>query len=191
MREMEIDGNPLKDFVTIAVPSQGKCVYENSDATISSWTNDEDVWLSTQEAERAARSFTSSFPNFTKVMKRFNVSGSFTLNVPYQFATEHLPKCKVKIMLRNLKGQSWVVNSIPTTRVQTSHTFCGGWLAFVRDNNLDLGDICIFELVHKGELRVRILRVEKEGVNDHSSVTAHKVILKSVLLSPIKFLVLC
>ncbi|XP_031127344.1 B3 domain-containing protein Os01g0723500-like isoform X1 [Ipomoea triloba] len=177
LREMEIDGNPLKDFVTIAVPSQGKCVYENSvDATISSWTNDEDVWLSTQEAERAARSFTSSFPNFTKVMKRFNVSGSFTLNVPYQFATEHLPKCKVKIMLRNLKGQSWVVNSIPTTRVQTSHTFCGGWLAFVRDNNLDLGDICIFELVHKGELRVRILRVEKEGVNDHSSVTAHKTV---------------
>lgn len=95
-------------------------------------------------------------------------------------------------MLRNLKGQSWVVNSIPTTRVQTSHTFCGGWLAFVRDNNLDLGDICIFELVHKCELRVRILRVEKEGVNDHSSITAHKVILNSVLLlSPIKFLVLC
>lgn len=30
LREMEIDGNPLKDFVTIAVPSQGKCVYENS-----------------------------------------------------------------------------------------------------------------------------------------------------------------
>lgn len=49
------------------------------DASISSWTNDEDVWLSTQEAERAARSFTSSFPNFTKVMKRFNVSGSYTL----------------------------------------------------------------------------------------------------------------
>lgn len=60
------------------------------------------------------------------------------------------------------------MNSIPTTRVQTSHTFCGGWLSFVRDNNIDLGDICIFELVHKCELRVHVLRVEKEG-NDYSS----------------------
>lgn len=89
-------------------------------------------------------------------------------NIPYQFATEHLPKCKVKILLHNLKGKTWTVNSIPTTRVQTSHTFCGGWLSFVRDNNIDLGDICIFELVHKCELRVHVLRVEKEG-NDYSS----------------------
>lgn len=88
-------------------------------------------------------------------------------NVPYQFATEHLPKCKVKIVLRNLKGDSWTVNSIPTTKVQTSHTFCGGWLSFVRDNNIDIGDICIFELMQKFELQVRILRVGKEGMDGH------------------------
>lgn len=42
-------------------------------------TSEEPMWLSAQEAEKVARSFTSSFPNFTKVMKRFNVSGSYTL----------------------------------------------------------------------------------------------------------------
>lgn len=88
-------------------------------------------------------------------------------NVPYQFATEYLPKCKIKIVLRNLKGESWTVNSIPTTKVQTSHTFCGGWLSFVRENNIDIGDICIFELLHKFELQVRILRVGKEGIDGH------------------------
>ncbi|KAL0287531.1 UNVERIFIED_CONTAM: hypothetical protein Sangu_2687600 [Sesamum angustifolium] len=93
-------------------------------------------------------------------------------NVPYQFATEHLPKCKVKIVLRNIKGDSWTVNSIPTTKVQTSHTFCGGWLSFVRDNNVDIGDICIFELVRKFELHVRILRVGKEGIVGHDGEAA-------------------
>lgn len=94
-------------------------------------------------------------------------------NVPYQFATEHLPKCKVKIVLRNVKGESWTVNSIPTTKVQTSHTFCGGWLSFVRANNIDVGDICIFELVRKFELQVRILRVGKEGIEGPNGEAAH------------------
>lgn len=74
----------------------------------------------------------------------------------------YLPNCKVKLVLHNLKGESWTVNSIPTTRVQTSHTFCGGWLSFVRGNNINVRDVCIFELVGKCELRVNILRVRQE-----------------------------
>lgn len=86
---------------------------------------------------------------------------------------EHLPKCKVKILLRNLKGESWTVNSIPTTKVHTSHTFCGGWLGFVRDNTIDLGDICIFELVRKYELQVRILHVGKERIDGNVGEAFH------------------
>ena len=71
----------------------------------------------------------------------------------------HLPKCKVRIVLWNLKGGSWTANSIPTMKVNISHTLCGGWMAFVRDNNINMGDVCIFELVGKCELRVYILRV--------------------------------
>ncbi|VFQ99137.1 unnamed protein product [Cuscuta campestris] len=168
-KEIEMDGNPLENLVTVAVPFQGP---QDTDASFGCWAHDEDVLFSTQEADAVAKSFTSCFPNFTKAMKGFNVSGSYTLNLPYHFATKHLPKCKVKIVLRNLKGQSWIVNSIPrfpTTRVETSHTFCGGWLGFVRDNNLGLGDICIFELVLKCEFRVRILRVEKEGTEGYTN----------------------
>ncbi|KAJ8538030.1 hypothetical protein K7X08_014570 [Anisodus acutangulus] len=172
LAEMENAGDALNNTVTIAVPSQAEIVCNNPEVKTGNGTSEEVTWLSAQEAEKVARSFTSSFPSFTKVMKRFNISGSYTLNIPYQFATEHLPKCKVKILLHNLKGKTWTVNSIPTIRVQTSHTFCGGWLSFVRDNNIDLGDICIFELVRKCELRVRVLRVEKEG-NDYRKVGAN------------------
>ncbi|CAI9116623.1 OLC1v1017818C1 [Oldenlandia corymbosa var. corymbosa] len=148
----------LNNFVTVAVPSTGS----------SGGTKfNEDLLLTAPEAERVARSFTSSLPNFTKVMKRFNISGSYTLNVPYQFATAHLPKCKVKVVLHNLNGESWTINSVPTIRVQTSHTFCGGWLGFVRDNNINEGDFCIFELVKKCELRVYIIRVKRDGMDDY------------------------
>lgn len=84
-------------------------------------------------------------------------------NIPYQFSMAHLPNCKIKIILHNLKGEHWTVNSVPTTRVHTSHTLCGGWMAFVRGNNIKVGDICIFELVHECELRVRIAEVAKDG----------------------------
>lgn len=171
--EMENAGDALNDTVTIAVPSQAKVIFHNPEVKTGSGTPEEDMWLPAQEAEKVARLFTSSFPSFTRVMKRFNISGSYTLHIPYQFATEHLPNCKVRILLHNSKGKTWSVNSIPTTRVQTSHTFCGGWLSFVRENNIDLGDICIFELVRKCEFHVRVLRVEKER-NGYSSKVVHE-----------------
>lgn len=144
---------------------------------------------SAPEEKIAAQAFISSFPHFVRVMKKFNISGSYTLvnyflnyvflstsfsvnllhfvlqKVPYQFSMEHLPNCRTKIVLRNLKGQSWTVNSIPTTRVQTLHTFCGGWMAFVRDNDIQMGDICIFELVGKCEMRVHICAIGKKGLD--------------------------
>ncbi|KAI3684778.1 hypothetical protein L6452_34004 [Arctium lappa] len=157
----EFCGSAFKDSITPALP-----------LSEVSPTEDELVdRLSASEADKIAQSFTSSFPHFSQVMKRFNISGSYTLNVPYQFAMAYLPNCKVKIVLHNLKGESWTVNSIPTTRVQTSHTFCGGWLSFVRGNNINVRDVCIFELIGKCELRVNILRVRQEAQDyEHDDV---------------------
>ncbi|KAJ9166166.1 hypothetical protein P3X46_020950 [Hevea brasiliensis] len=121
-----------------------------------------------EREKRVAESFISCFPYFVRIMKRFNISGSYTLNIPYQFSTAHLPNCKTEIVLRTVKGACWTVNSVPTTRVHTSHTFCGGWMAFVRSNDIKIGDVCIFELVRKCELRVFILRVGKEVLDNQS-----------------------
>ncbi|KAJ1419765.1 DNA-binding barrel domain superfamily [Sesbania bispinosa] len=141
---------------------------------------------SAHDEKKVAQSFTSSFPYFVRIMKSFNVSGSYTLNIPYQFSMAHLPNCKIKIILHNLKGEHWTVNSVPTTRVHTSHTLCGGWMAFVRGNNIKVGDICIFELIHECELRVHIAGVGRDGIgcqdeklafsmpNAGHAVTCHK-----------------
>ncbi|GLT58114.1 hypothetical protein SLA2020_310360 [Shorea laevis] len=107
------------------------------------------------DEEKEAQSFTSIFPTFVKIIRKFNIIGSHTLKIPRKFSRAHLPACKTEIVLRNLQGECWTVNSVPE-KGQTSHTFCGGWMTFVRDNDIKVGDVCIFELVSKNEMRVHI-----------------------------------
>jgi len=166
--------SPSNNAFSFAMPLQSRVLDDNPEALIQNRNGKESelsssvkgsmLILSASEAEGLARSFTSVYPHFTKTMKRFNVSGSYTLNVPYQFSTAHLPNCKVKVVLVNLKGEGWIVNAIPTVKVHMCHTLCGGWMAFVRDNHINTGDVCIFELVGKCELRVYVLRVGQEGL---------------------------
>lgn len=92
--------------------------------------------------------------------------------IPYQFSMTHLPDCKTEISLRNLRGQCWTVNSVPSTRVQTLHTFCGGWMAFVRDNDIQMGDICIFELIGKCQMLVHISGSGNNGLEYQSGKAA-------------------
>ncbi|KAJ8771571.1 hypothetical protein K2173_026748 [Erythroxylum novogranatense] len=121
-----------------------------------------------EREKKVAESFISCYPYFVRVMKKFNISGSYTLNIPYKFSMAHLPNCRTEIVLLTVKGASWTVNSVPTTRVHTSHTLCGGWMTFVRNNDIKVGDICIFELVCKLEMRVFILRVGKDCPENQS-----------------------
>lgn len=86
--------------------------------------------------------------------------------IPHQFSAAYLPNCKTGIVLRNLQGECWTVNSVPDSKGRAVHTFCGGWMAFVRDNDVKMGDICMFELVSKCEMRVHISGVGQKAL-DH------------------------
>lgn len=65
-------------------------------------SSEKDIWLPAQEAEKVARLFTSSFPSFTKVMKRFNISGSYTLvsrsSVFFKLTFLEMSCCNYKIL---------------------------------------------------------------------------------------------
>ncbi|KAK6939543.1 B3 DNA binding domain, partial [Dillenia turbinata] len=117
------------------------------------------------EEDRRIRYFSSSFPNFITVMKKFNVSRSFTLKIPHKFSIAHLPQCKTKITLRNAKGECWSVNSVPDVKGRPVHTFCGGWMGFVRGNDIKVGDTCIFELVGKCEMCVHVFEAGKKALD--------------------------
>ncbi|CAJ2675512.1 unnamed protein product [Trifolium pratense] len=120
------------------------------------------------EEEKIAQSFTSSFPYLVKIIGTCNVISSRTLRIPYQFGAEHFPARRTEVTLRNSRGECWTVNSIPDGKGRGAHTFCGGWMAFVRDNDLKVGDACIFELVSNYVMQVYISGVGKEGF-DHQN----------------------
>ncbi|KAL9248934.1 B3 domain-containing protein [Drosera capensis] len=102
---------------------------------------------SSSEGKLSAVSFTSSFPNFMEVMKYSDTKGPYILHIPCNFSSAYFPNCKIEVVLRNLKGQSWIVNSMPVSNKTTRHMFCGGWSAFVRENGVKSGDSCVFELI--------------------------------------------
>ncbi|KAL9260078.1 B3 domain-containing protein [Drosera capensis] len=124
---------------------------------------------SSSEGKLAAVSFTSSFPNFMKVMKYSDTKGPYILHIPCKFSSAYFPNCKIEVVLRNLKGQSWIVNSMPVSNKTTRHMFCGGWSAFVRENGIKSGDSCVFELIGERELRVHIFGVGHERLEHQDS----------------------
>lgn len=114
---------------------------------------------------KAAQYFTSTFPYFVRVMCYSNISGNSTLKIPTHFSRLHFPNCRIKVTLMNLDGKCWIVNSIPSAKQHmTTHTLCGGWIAFVRGNSIKIEDVCIFELVGNFEMRVRVIRLGLEGM---------------------------
>ncbi|XP_077218662.1 B3 domain-containing protein Os01g0723500-like isoform X2 [Tasmannia lanceolata] len=112
------------------------------------------------KAQDRANSFTSDFPFFMTIITVLQLRRGFFVWIPAQFAKAHLPKERVKIILRDPKGRTWEAKlNISRHR----YTISAGWIAFARGNNLEEGDSCIFELVGKLKMRVHIFRLAREN----------------------------
>ncbi|KAF5201796.1 hypothetical protein FRX31_008617 [Thalictrum thalictroides] len=104
----------------------------------------------------AARAFTSDNPFCTITMRPTYVSGSYSLNIPKDFANKYLKDAFQGITLRHSNRGSWHAG------YRAGHRKLGkGWKEFVFANHLQVNDICIFELVDKIhiEFEVFIYRV--------------------------------
>ncbi|PIA54644.1 hypothetical protein AQUCO_00900894v1 [Aquilegia coerulea] len=108
------------------------------------------------KVRNAAMSFTSTRPYFMRCLYPSCVYTSYVLNIPTDFAEAYLPKSKKEIVLQDRSGKSWFVTCNPGRR---QYTFCGGWTCFVNENQLNAGDVCVFELIGYMKLRVYIFRV--------------------------------
>lgn len=81
----------------------------------------------------------------------------FLQYIPTSFSKEHIHFNEtVEVVLRNQKGESWAVTLIPN---RGRHCLSGGWAHFMDDNKLELGDLCIFELVGRKEMKVHGFRI--------------------------------
>ncbi|CAL2271922.1 unnamed protein product [Prunus armeniaca] len=95
-----------------------------------------------------ANAFESEYPYFLVAIQPVYIHRGY-LHLPSEFARRHLVKQRARnIILKILDGRTWVVEF----KYETSITrFQRGWLAFARDNNLKVGDVCVFVLIDCNE----------------------------------------
>ncbi|KAI5319449.1 hypothetical protein L3X38_039157 [Prunus dulcis] len=104
-------------------------------------------------ALQRAIAFESVCPSFTVVMQPSYISYG-PLTVPAGFAKRHLMKQPANAILKVSDGGTWSVKfSYPKPKVR----FLQGWRVFVRDNNLKLGDVCVFILIKDIKLSFEVV----------------------------------
>ncbi|KAJ1394937.1 DNA-binding barrel domain superfamily [Sesbania bispinosa] len=101
------------------------------------------------EALNRAATFSSKSPSFMVVMKP-SYFHQFYLHVPSQFVGKYLKKKQSDILLQVLEGRTWYA-SYSFGRIK------GGWKKFSSDNNLKVGDVCLFELTKKRPLSFKVV----------------------------------
>ncbi|KAL6993678.1 hypothetical protein U1Q18_011790 [Sarracenia purpurea var. burkii] len=93
-------------------------------------------------ALQRARDFKSVNPFFSVSVRPSHVYSRRPLYIPKNFAQKHL-QGENAMFLRVSNGKTWSVKCYHECR-----DICRlGWVSFVRDNNLKVGDVCIFELI--------------------------------------------
>uniref|UniRef100_A0ACD5X4V1 Uncharacterized protein n=1 Tax=Avena sativa TaxID=4498 RepID=A0ACD5X4V1_AVESA len=98
-----------------------------------------------KEVDQKVNSIHPDNPIFVSMMSKCNVTGGFTLSVSKQYVERYVGDKERSICLQRL-GRRWEVHfgGRPTEK-----RIIAGWRKFVKDNDVEMGDICIFELLKK------------------------------------------
>ncbi|XP_026402155.1 B3 domain-containing protein Os03g0620400-like [Papaver somniferum] len=120
-------------------------------------------------AVEAANEFTSDNPFYRVLMQSSYLKAGY-VRVPMDFATSYLKyRTQMGVILRGSDGRTWEVEYL--SRTHGNRGLYQGWAKFISDNHLKEGDICVFELVDRTnvEMKVHIFRVSQEIISAHSS----------------------
>uniref|UniRef100_A0ACD6A6Z2 Uncharacterized protein n=1 Tax=Avena sativa TaxID=4498 RepID=A0ACD6A6Z2_AVESA len=104
--------------------------------------------LQKEEVDEKVQSIHSDNPKFVAVMRNFNVTGTFTLTLSKQYVKTYVGDKERSICLQRL-GKTWEVHFSSSPEVKR---IVGGWRKFVQENDVEVGDICIFELLEIYEI---------------------------------------
>ncbi|GLJ38037.1 hypothetical protein SUGI_0774390 [Cryptomeria japonica] len=133
------------------------------------------------KAIQAAYSFTSTKPFCLVNMAASHVCKRFWLNLPKNSEERlKLPKEMRVVILVNSNCDEWRVR-YNWSDYKDIGAFGAGWMQFSVQNNLQRGDICIFERIDKGnniiKLRVHIFRIAEESNNLEGGISNDGVAL--------------
>ncbi|KAI4354081.1 hypothetical protein L6164_002981 [Bauhinia variegata] len=96
--------------------------------------------------KEGSKQFKLKSPAFQVVLPPAYIKRNF-LNVPIDFFKEHLQQKEQNVELHSSKGK-WIVKLAPYSVRRSKYArLSKGWLNFVRDNKLKVGQTCVFELI--------------------------------------------
>uniref|UniRef100_M1DAC2 TF-B3 domain-containing protein n=2 Tax=Solanum tuberosum TaxID=4113 RepID=M1DAC2_SOLTU len=95
-----------------------------------------------------AKAFTSENPFFIRVMQSSYVSGN-SLNIPRVIGWEIFSAKRSDLVLQVPSKRSW---TLKCNRAKEYAKLTLGWKEFVFDNNIKVGDVCVFEQVNRSNL---------------------------------------
>ncbi|KAK4714307.1 hypothetical protein R3W88_020214 [Solanum pinnatisectum] len=110
----------------------------------------------TSRAIQAAKKFIPENPYFLQILEKYNIVRNYILNLPVEFVRKYMPKTSELIELQDTDGNKWNVRCI---RRKHRVLLSKGWLNFVTDNSLLVGDVCVFELIKDIQADELLLKV--------------------------------
>ncbi|KAJ9160080.1 hypothetical protein P3X46_025514 [Hevea brasiliensis] len=102
-------------------------------------------------ALEAVNNFISSYPFFKVLLRR-----SLNVAIPFHLIRRYMA-CESRTVMLKVADKSWPVKLNVYSHRRTAK-LCAGWLAFARENSLEVGDVCIFELIERNMLNAYIFR---------------------------------
>lgn len=74
------------------------------------------------------------------------------------FVEKYLGHKDVEFKVRDSNGRTWAVEYVYQITGRPKGKFKAGWKEFVRDNDVEVGDVCVFEVVNMDQ-RVNLMQV--------------------------------
>ncbi|KAL5557175.1 hypothetical protein UlMin_039411, partial [Ulmus minor] len=125
-------------------------------------------------AFQIASDFKSEKPFFMVAVQPSFLKVSHGLRIPYKFANAYINKNEAELLLWVSNGRSWCVRYKTRERYfgsgSTVAELCRGWKKFAQDNKLEVGDVCIFELIKGHELSLRV-SISRAGCDAHKMLS--------------------
>ncbi|KAL6130443.1 hypothetical protein ACLB2K_068822 [Fragaria x ananassa] len=119
----------------------------------------------TEKVIYATRMFKLKNPFFVVILQYNN----YHLCIPVDFARKYFSSCAESIKLHDSNGGHWDVQRTYTNASSSGHRFSNGYNVFLRDKKLEQGDVCLFELIKRNDvlLKVSVLRASEYDDRGH------------------------
>ncbi|XVE87215.1 hypothetical protein DITRI_Ditri18aG0098300 [Diplodiscus trichospermus] len=109
------------------------------------------------QAVQIASAFKTENPAFVVVMPPSSVCYQYRMSIPVNFARKYFTTQNRDLALCDSTGKTWpAMFSLNSKIGKQNAQILGGWQEFVEDNNLNVGDICVFELIKHPDILLKV-----------------------------------